>query len=67
VEGTRPPIDVRAEHKITVQDQQYNLRYIRVTKTTITRAEYAARVGENVKKSRDMDIRGRIILKWKEG
>lgn len=38
---------------------------VRVIKTTITRAEYAARVGENVKKSRDMDKRGRIILKWK--
>jgi len=38
---------------------------MRVTKTTVTRAEYAARVGENVNKTRDMDIRGRIIVKWK--
>jgi len=64
-ERTRPPRDVREEHKITGQYEQYNLRYIRVTKTTVTRAEYAARVGENVNKPRDMDIRGRIIVKWK--
>jgi len=38
--------ETRMEHKITVQYQQYNLRRIRVIKTTIPRAEYAASVGQ---------------------